>query len=128
MFGATRCNAVNSAVRFKFLQQSRGLRVTVNTVKRGSVIENKDKLWIVTKTSHHQQARGGAHYKLELKEIVSGAKSFERFNSGSSQVEMVELECKSFDYLYAGDGGLHLFDPETFEEHEFSTDLMTGNH
>ncbi|KAH6563883.1 hypothetical protein BASA50_001315 [Batrachochytrium salamandrivorans] len=75
-------------------------------------------------SSHHRQARGGAHYKIELKELLTGSKAFERYNSGTL-IEAVTLEQKVFQFLYADDR-LHLIDPVTFEEHDFSFNIVAA--
>ncbi|TPX60212.1 hypothetical protein PhCBS80983_g01938 [Powellomyces hirtus] len=102
----------------------RFIQAQVNTVKRGTVLEHKDKKWLVSGVTHHTKGRGGAHYKIEMREMVGGGKMMERFNSGSF-VEVLELDVKELEFLYM-DHELHLIDPETYEEHVFPMNLFNG--
>ncbi|KAJ3053372.1 hypothetical protein HK097_004422 [Rhizophlyctis rosea] len=104
----------------------RNVQVAVNTVKRGTVISYRDKLWLVTFATHHQQGRGGAHYKLDLNELGSNTKKQERFNSGS-MIEAVELDEKVAQFLYTSDGQIHVMDKDTFEETSFPVDVLEGS-
>ena len=74
--------------------------------------------------THHSQGRGGSHYKLELKDLKSGSKGLERFNSGSV-LQGADLSEKKLRFLYS-DETLHLMDPDSFEEFEFSSDILEG--
>ncbi|KAL2913415.1 hypothetical protein HK105_207027 [Polyrhizophydium stewartii] len=102
----------------------RGLLTEINQARKGQVISLKGKLWAILSNSHHRQGRGGAHYKLELKELLSGSKGFERLNSGTT-VDVVTLEQRDFQFMYADDV-LHVLHPETLEEHEFPTSLLAA--
>ncbi len=97
----------------------------INQVKRGQVVDINSKLLVVLETRQKSQARGPSHYKLELKDLKTGAKVFERINAGNT-VEAVELESKTFQFLYADDELLHLLDQETFEEFSVEISLIKG--
>ncbi|KAJ3010330.1 hypothetical protein HKX48_007453 [Thoreauomyces humboldtii] len=102
----------------------RCLQTSVNTVKRGAVLEHKDKIWVVSGITHHTQGRGGAHYKFDLRSVLGTGRIQDRFNSGSL-VEVLELDAKELHFLYV-DHELHLIDPETFEEHVFPLNIFNG--
>ncbi|KAJ3130381.1 hypothetical protein HK098_002610 [Nowakowskiella sp. JEL0407] len=93
-------------------------KVPVTTVKKGQIIDHKSALWVVMDRYHVTQGRSGAIYKLDLKDIKDGNKFTERFGPSQS-VEGVDLESKTFQFLYANNNNLHLLDEETFEEHVF---------
>ena len=45
------------------------MKVNGNTIKPGNVIEHKNVLWIVTKTSHVKPGKGGAFAQIELRNL-----------------------------------------------------------
>ncbi|KAI8812969.1 hypothetical protein BJ742DRAFT_673003 [Cladochytrium replicatum] len=104
--------------------QQRHYKIEVPEAKKGQVLRIKGGLWEVFDKSHTSQGRGGAHYKLDLKDIRTGSKASERFNP-SNILEGVDLEAKQYQFLYA-DENLHLLEPQTFEELEISFALLTA--
>ncbi len=60
-----------------------------------------------------------------MKDLKSGAKIFERINSGNN-VEVVEVQSRNLQFLYSEDKILNLMDPETFEEVALSGDLISA--
>ena len=108
----------------------------INQVKRGFVLQlnaGNGKLSEVLSIKQKSQARGPSHYKIELKDLKSGAKIFERINSGNN-VEVVELTSRKLQFLYSEDAVsssssskiLNLMDPETFEEISVSSDIISA--
>jgi elongation factor P len=63
---------------------------------------------------HHTKGRGGGHYKLDLRDLKTGARVNERFNTGI-YIETVQKTMRPMQFLYQ-DEELHLLDPDTFEE------------
>ncbi|KAJ3303351.1 hypothetical protein HDV03_004000 [Kappamyces sp. JEL0829] len=106
-----------------FPLQVRNVKLDINLVKRGQVVDINNKLLVVLETKQKAQARGPSHYKLELKDLKTGAKVFERINAGNT-VEAVELETKHYQFLYADGDTLHLMDPESFEEFAVDASLI----
>jgi elongation factor P len=104
--------------------QKRWIKTEINQIKRGTVIELNSKLFAVLASNQRSQGRGGSHYKLELKDLKTGGKAFERVNAGQF-VEVVELQQKEFQFMYA-DESLHVIDQETFEEMSLDGELING--
>lgn len=102
----------------------RNISVEINAIKKGAVIQANNRLMVVLDSRQRSQARAGSHYKLELKDLLTGSKAFERHNAGSV-LEVVELNTKTFNFLYH-DAELHLIDNETFEDHTFDMSLLSG--
>ena len=61
--------------------QRRFVQMAINQVKRGAVVSLRDKIYAVQDAMHHHQGRAGGHYKLDLKDVKSGTKITERFNT-----------------------------------------------
>ena len=102
----------------------RHYQIPVNQIKKGQVIEYKNKLLAVSHSSHHTQGRSGAHYKLEFKDLVHGTKSFDRFNSGTT-LEGVDLMDKDFHFLYSTSNEITLLGDDS-EPVSFPLDLLQG--
>jgi elongation factor P len=107
------------------LLAKRAYQLPVNQLRRGECIRHKNKLWIIVSFTHHSQGRGGSHYKLELKDILSGSKGLERFNAGT-QLEGVDLTERKLQFLYSADDRMHALDTESLEEFEFPLDILEG--
>lgn len=103
----------------------RAYQLPVNQLKRGECIRHKNKLWVIVSFTHHSQGRGGSHYKLELRDIISGSKGLERFNAGTT-LEGVDLTERKLQFLYSDQDRMHALDTESLEEFEFPLDILEG--
>lgn len=108
----------------RFLQK-RFYEIPINQTKRGQILKFNSKLVEVLSSSHSQQGRSGSHYKLEFKDLQSGAKTIQRFQS-SAVCEGVSLEEKSVNFLYVDNDQVVGIDPDTFEEFQFPISLVQG--
>jgi elongation factor P len=104
--------------------QRRWIKTEINQVKKGNVLELNGKLYSVLSSTQRSQGRGGSHYKLELKDIKTGSKAFERVNSGQF-LETVELTHKEYQFLYA-DEHIHVIDGSSFKEMTLDAGLVNG--
>ena len=75
------------------------MKINVNEIKVGMLIEYKNDLWEVTKTQHVKPGKGGAFNQVEMKSINNGTKINERFRS-SETVEKATVEEFEFTYIY----------------------------
>jgi len=91
------------------------MKINVNEIRPGNVLEYRDRLWLVVKTEHVKPGKGPAYQQVELKDLVDGTKLNERFRAAET-VERVRLEEKDYQFLYEEGGQLHLMDQETFEQ------------
>jgi elongation factor P len=99
------------------------MKIGVNEIRVGYVIEHKSRKWFITKTEHVKPGKGGAFMQVELKDLATGTKSNERFRS-SDTVERVHMEEKDYQYLYT-DGDEYVFmDQETFEQLSLQPELI----
>ena len=94
-----------------------------NSVKVGNVIEYQNQLWSVTKRDHVKPGKGGAYVQIEMKNIVTGTKTNNRYNS-SVDVDVAFVEQKSFQYQYMDQDDLVVMDMESFEQFNFHKDLL----
>ncbi len=102
------------------------MKIGGNEIKVGNILDIKSKLWKVTKTQHTQPGKGGAYLQVELKNIIDGTKTNERFRS-SENVEKAILEERTYQYLYKQDNSFFFMDIETFEQIEVGNNIIDLN-
>ena len=73
------------------------MKIIANDLRVGNIVEHKNKLWVITKTMHTQPGKGGAYIQAEMKELLGGTKTNERFRS-SETLEKVHLEEEFYQY------------------------------
>ena len=91
------------------------MKISVNEIKAGMIIDFNNDLWEVVKTQHVKPGKGGAFNQVEIKGINKNTKRNERFRSSDS-VERVILEEKKYNFLFEDDNDCHFMDNTTFEQ------------
>jgi len=91
------------------------VKISGNAVRVGNVLEHESKLWVVTKTQHVQPGKGGAYMQVEMKALLEGTKTNERFRSAET-VERVFLDEVPYQFLYADGDQFVFMDQGTFEQ------------
>ncbi|MEE4351143.1 MAG: elongation factor P [Pacificimonas sp.] len=99
------------------------MKISGVDIRPGNIIEYEGGLWRAVKIQHTQPGKGGAYMQVEMKNLIDGRKSNNRFRS-SETVEKVRLDTKDFQYLYAEDDFLTFMDTETFEQVTLPSDLL----
>ncbi|CAG8489320.1 2953_t:CDS:2 [Funneliformis mosseae] len=112
---------LNSIVR-KYV---RPYKTTVSQIKKGEVIEHKNRHYMVTKIDSHFTGRGSAATKFELKDVITGKVIVERLRPSES-FEVSTLSDKSYTYLYSDKKKVYLSNHDTFEDIEIDADKIEG--
>lgn len=99
------------------------MKIIANDLRVGNIVEHKSKLWVITKTMHTQPGKGGAYIQAEMKELLGGTKTNERFRS-SETLEKVHLEEEFYQYLFSDDTDITLMHLQTFEQITLPTDIL----
>jgi elongation factor P len=99
------------------------MKINGNAVRIGNVLEMNGKLWVVTKTQHTQPGKGGAYMQVEMKALVEGTKTNERFRSAET-VERVFLDERPYQFLYPEGNDLVFMDQETYEQITLSSEFV----
>ncbi|GBD42787.1 Elongation factor P [bacterium HR40] len=99
------------------------MKISVNDMKPGMVIEHRGRLWRVVKTEHVKPGKGPAYQQVELKGLPEGTKLNERFRAADS-VERVRLEETPHQFLYDDGERLHFLNQETFDEVALDRSLL----
>ncbi|MDX6749714.1 elongation factor P [Geminicoccaceae bacterium 1502E] len=99
------------------------MKVNVNEVKPGYIIEYRDKLWTLVKGEHVKPGKGPAYLQAELRCLTDGTKLNQRFNT-SETVEQVHLDLAEYQFLYEEGPQLHFMNNETYEQVALPRDLI----
>lgn len=91
------------------------MKVNVNELKPGYVIEYRDRLWTLVKGEHVKPGKGPAYLQAELKCLTDGTKLNQRFNT-SETVEQVDLDREEYQFLYRDGDHLVFMSRESFEQ------------
>ena len=97
--------------------------MNVNSISIGNVIIYNGKYCMVTKREHVKPGKGGAFLQVEMKDIESGKKLENRFNTTDS-VEKVEVTEKKFQFQYMDGEDLVLMDNETYDQISLNKSLV----
>jgi elongation factor P len=103
------------------LCRERKTAVKPSEVKRGHVIRWQGDLWKVVRITHITPGNKRAHFQIEMKNVRQGRVLTNRF-AAHDDVEFVEVEKRSMQYLYR-EGPNHCFmDNESYEQIMISDD------
>ena len=99
------------------------MKISVNEIRVGMLIEHKNDLWQVLKTQHVKPGKGGAFAQIEMKSVNRNTKLNERFRS-SDTVEKASLDEIKFNYLYEDEDDYYFINPKTFEQINIKKDII----
>jgi elongation factor P len=91
------------------------MKVNVNEIKPGYVIEYRERLWTMIKGEHVKPGKGPAYLQAELKCLRDGTKLNQRFNT-SETVERIDLEREDYQFLYAEGDTFNFMNQASFEQ------------
>ena len=84
-------------------------------LRNGLIIRFKNDLYTVTDFLHVKPGKGGAFVRTTLKSLTSGRVLENTFRSGES-LDVVKVERRKFQYLYADGDTLVCMDNETYDQ------------
>ena len=99
------------------------MKVPVNTIRVGNVLEYKNKLWVASKVQHINPGKGGAFVQLEAKALLDGNKLQERFRTAET-IEKVHIDEHECTFLFHDGNGYTFMDKETFEQLTVGADVL----
>jgi elongation factor P len=94
-------------------------------IKRGVVISWKNEPHLVTEFEHIMPGKGSAFVRTKLKNLKSGKVLENTFKVGE-KVDVVDLEKRKVQYLYASGDKFAFMDNNTYEQFELSIDVLAG--
>jgi elongation factor P len=99
------------------------MKINATEIRVGMILEYKDDLWEVLKTSHVKPGKGGAFAQVEMKSLNKNTKLNERFRS-SETIEKASLEEIKFSFLYNDDIDFYFMNPQTFEQININKNIV----
>ncbi len=99
------------------------MKINATEIRVGMILEYKDDLWEVLKTSHVKPGKGGAFAQVEMKSLIKNTKLNERFRS-SETVEKAALEEVKYNFLYNDENDFYFINPNSFEQININKDLV----
>ncbi len=87
-----------------------------NQIKKGIVLLHNGDPWVVTEFQHINPGKGAAFVRTRIKNIKDG-RTLEQTYKISENVNIVDVEHKTMQYLYKDESGYHFKDPETYDQH-----------
>jgi elongation factor P len=99
------------------------LRVIASSIRKGNVIEQDGKLYVVVTAENIHPGKGTPVSQIEMRRISDGVKISERYKT-TDQVEKATIEERNFTYLYEDGDGYHFMNPETYDQVQVSKDVI----
>ena len=99
------------------------MKISVNDVRPGQVLEHQAKLWRVVKTEHVKPGKGPAYLQVELKGVDHPTKLNERLRTADT-IERVRLDETDYQFLYDDGDQLHFMNQESFEQVTLDRSLL----
>lgn len=94
-------------------------------IKKGVVILFKNEPHLIVEFEHIMPGKGGAFVRTRLKNLQSGKVLENTFKVGE-KVDLVDLDKRRVQYLYASGDKFAFMDNATYEQFEVGTDVMAG--
>lgn len=99
------------------------MKINSVEIRPGNILEYQGGLWRAVKIQHTQPGKGGAYMQVELKNLIDGRKTNERFRSAES-VEKVRLDTRDFQFLFAEGDQLTFMDKLNYDQVSLPRDLL----
>jgi elongation factor P len=99
------------------------LRVIASSIRKGNIIEQDGKLYVVVSAENIHPGKGTPVSQIEMRRISDGVKISERYKT-TDQVEKATVEERNFNYLYEDGDGYHFMNPENYDQVQVSKDIV----
>jgi elongation factor P len=99
------------------------LRVIASSIRKGNVIEQDGKLYVVVSAENIHPGKGTPVSQIEMRRISDGVKISERYKT-TDQVEKATIEERNYTYLYEDGDGYHFMNPESYDQVQVSKDVV----
>jgi elongation factor P len=102
------------------------LRIIASSIRKGNVIEQDGKLYVVLSAENIHPGKGTPVSQIEMRRISDGVKISERYKT-TDQVEKATVEERNFTYLYEDGDGYHFMNPDTYDQVQVPKDLVANS-
>src|SRR5579872_3032022 len=99
------------------------LRVIASSIRKGNVIEQDGKLYVVVTAENIHPGKGTPVSQIEMRRISDGVKISERYKT-TDQVEKATIEERNYTFLYEDADGFHFMEPESYDQVQVPKDVV----
>jgi elongation factor P len=99
------------------------VRVIASTLRKGNVVEQDGKLYVVLKAENFHPGKGTPVTQVDMRRISDGVKVSERWRT-TEQVERADVDERAYTFLYEDGEGFHFMNPETYEQLPVSAEIV----
>jgi elongation factor P len=104
-------------------QEKIALKVIASSIRKGNVIEQDGKLYVVLTAENIHPGKGTPVSQIEMRRISDGVKISERYKT-TDQVEKATIEDQNFNYLYKDADGFHFMNNENYDQVQVPEDIV----
>ena len=99
------------------------MKEQANQIRPGWVLQHNGKQYMVSKINLIQPGKGGAFIAVEMRDIVTGVKTQERWRTADTVEKLMseEFDCT---YLYRDGDNLCFMNAETYDQFEIPAEMM----
>ncbi len=90
-------------------------QISTGDLRRGVIIEMKDKLYAVLNYEHVKMGRGSAQVRMKLRDIRSGS-TIEHTVQAGTRFDRARVERREMEYLYSDDSIYYFMNTETYDQ------------
>ena len=91
------------------------MKVIASSIRKGNVIEQDDKLYVVLTAENIHPGKGTPVSQIEMRRISDGVKISGRYKT-TDQVEKATIEDHNYNYLYEDGDGFHFMNTENYDQ------------
>lgn len=95
------------------------MKVIASQIRRGNVIEDGGKLYVVLTADSFHPGKGTPTTQIDMRRISDGVKISQRYKT-TAQVERAFIENRDYQYLYEDDEMYTFMNAETFDQESIS--------
>ena len=99
------------------------MKVIASSIRKGNIIEQDGKLYVVVSAENIHPGKGTPVSQIEMRRISDGVKISERYKT-TDQVEKATVEERNFTFLYEDGDGFHFMNPENYDQVQVSKDIV----
>ena len=99
------------------------MKVIASSIRKGNVIEQDGKLYVVLTAENIHPGKGTPVSQIEMRRIGDGVKVAERYKT-TDQVEKATVEDTNFNYLYEDADGFHFMNTDNYDQVQVSKEIV----
>ena len=96
---------------------------STSDLKRGSVLRHQNDMWVIGDTKFVNPGKGAAFTRAKIKSLTSGKTIEVTYKSGEN-IDIVEVEHKTIQFLYQAGSFYTFMDQTTYENYEIDADTL----